>query len=126
MMHGNDHLSHDSGSPHFEPDLSAPVLRVAGAASISFVLATFLPSALLLMAMSQFLSVSALAAAIVALLLREPINAPRVTRWDEAAILFAAALLVGFFVDSGSVAATLQSLSHAASHGAAPPTPPAH
>ena len=125
-MHGNDHLSRDSGSPHFEPDLSVPVLRVAGAASISFLLATFLPSALLLLAMTQFLGVSALAASIVALLLREPTDAPRVTRWDEAAILFAASLLVGFFVDPGSATATLHSLSHAASHAATLPTPPAH
>lgn len=110
-MHDNDHLSRKSGLPQFEPDLSTAVLRIVGVVAVSFWLASYLPAALMPLAMSQFLGVGALVSATVAFFLREVPHAPRATRWDEAAVLFAASLVMDGFVDPETAGAALNSLS---------------
>jgi len=83
----------------------------------SVAVASFYPKGLVLPAFSTILSMAALVASLVAALTREPINPDYLTRWDEAAVLYAAGLVSGFWIDPTKVEHILKLLQHASGAG---------
>jgi len=73
------------------------------------------PPVLFAATISSFLGFAAGVVSTVALLAREPLWVPWLTRWDVAAALYAASLFAGFFIDIEQV--QLFILEHRATYG---------
>lgn len=117
-MHGNEPVFHEDGEPRTSSDLSTSMLRVAAICAVAFWLASYLPPALVGLAMAQFLTVAAFASATVAALLRQHLFAAEVTRWDEAALLGFVSLLAASTVDPEAARLAADSLGNAGVGGA--------
>ncbi len=76
------------------------------------------PSALLAPVFSGYLLAAAVAAAFWGLLTRQNMLAPHLTRWDQAAMLLAASLFAGFFVDPEAAKQVIQEMQNAGGAGA--------
>lgn len=81
--------------------------------SFALLLSSVMPAGLVAATFGALVKIGALVSVAVAMVLREPLWVPFVTRWDEAAILFLVGGLAGLFVDPELV---IQAL---AEHGAA-------
>jgi hypothetical protein len=90
------------------------LIRLAVMLAIALLFALAAPAALFAAALSSFLSLAALGFAFMAMLAREPVWQPHLTRWDIAAMLHGTGLLASFFVDSAVVEELLRA------HGATP------
>lgn len=77
----------------------ASLLRLGLFGSIALLIASTLPPDLMIASLSSLLWVGALVSALVAGFLGEPVRAPHLTRWDEAAILMLFSLAFGAFVN---------------------------
>lgn len=110
-MHGNDPVFHEDRPPGHPPDISTALLRIAAFFAVGLLLASQLPVALVGVAISQFLTVAAFATATVAAILRQPLFAPILTRWDEAAILGVIAMLAAIAVDPDAAQKAAESLA---------------
>ncbi|MBB4286124.1 hypothetical protein [Roseospira goensis] len=75
------------------------LLRLGLFGSIALLIASTLPPDLMVASLSSLLWIGALVSALVAGFLGEPVRVPHLTRWDEAAILMAISLFLGFFID---------------------------
>ena len=114
MMHGDDPLYRNGGEDRRDFDIPTGLLRVAAIFAVSFWLVSQLPIALVPVGLSQLLLVAAFATSVLARILGESVSAPALTRWDEAAILLALALIAGMFVDPEAAKTALDSLNGAA------------
>lgn len=99
--------------PHADPVVAAErcrraLIRFAILLGAGVTLAWLGPAALFAPTLSSFLGVAALATAAMALIGREPIWQPVITRWDVAAWLEAVGLFSGLFVDNAAVRAFLE------------------
>ena len=114
-MHGNnDPLYHSDGQGHRRFEIPSGLLRVAAVFALSLLFSSQLPHVLVPVAMAQMLGFAALASAAVALLTRQPVMAPRITPWDEAAALLAMSLLAGMLVDPDAARDAVEALKAAA------------
>ncbi|MQX37734.1 hypothetical protein [Roseospira navarrensis] len=86
------------------------LLRLGLFTSFALLIASTLPSPLVVASLSSLLWIGALVAAIGAALRGESVHRPALTRWDEAAVLMGASLLLGFFVDEAAVAELAEGL----------------
>lgn len=86
------------------------LIAVAVAAAAALAFASLMPGPLVAPVMRDLLLVSAFGAVAAAALRREPLFAPAVTAWDQAALLLLLSLLLGFCVDPAAVAETLRDL----------------
>lgn len=97
-----------------EPDIKARnmagLIRLGLVIGVSLLFASLGPPALVPSALSAFLSVGAMAAALLAALSRESTAAAHLTRWDEAALLLALSIGAGWFADPDAVAAAVEAL----------------
>lgn len=90
------------GPPGADPKqrTRASLVRLALFGSVALLLASTLPRELLVASLSSLLWVGGIVSALVAAFMGEPVRAPWMTRWDEAAVLVLASLALGFFVDT--------------------------
>lgn len=114
MLHGNDPVYDRNGHDRYTTNISTALPRVAGFCTVAFWLASYLPTALIGVAMAQFLTLAAFASVTLALLLQQSPFASAVTRWDEAACLALVALLAKLTTDETAARAALESLGVAA------------
>lgn len=102
-MHGKDPVFDGDRTQGSPPSISTAVMRVGAFCAVGFFLASHLPTAMVGLAFAQFLTVAALACATLGAILRQPLFAPVVTRWDEAATLGLIAMLAALTVDPAAV-----------------------
>lgn len=88
----------------------ASLIRLGLFGVVALLIASTLPPQLMIAALSSFLWVGGLVSGLVAAFRAEPIGAPHLTRWDEAAVLMLASLAFGFFVDPQDMAQHLERL----------------
>lgn len=82
------------------------ILRRAGMTfAICLLVASLMPQALAAAALKAILLWAAIATGAVAALRREPLDPPRLTRWDEALVLILLGLLAGLFGEPGMLRA---------------------
>jgi hypothetical protein len=97
------------------PDRQGPpadqlaLIRLAWFIGLALVLALVGPQPLFAATFSAFLGVGAMAVSLSAMLLREPMWPPQLTRWDVAAALYLLGDLFGWLVDHDAVRQYLQS-----------------
>lgn len=75
------------------------VIRVGLMVAIAFVLASTSPANLVVAVFSGLLFISAVVAAVFAMLMRDKPMAPHFTRWDETAALLGISMATGLMVD---------------------------
>ncbi|MCP5374468.1 MAG: hypothetical protein H6907_22255 [Hyphomicrobiales bacterium] len=89
----------------------AALLRLGLAFAVAVFLASSAPLPLVPVMAGSLLLVAAVASAVLALFLGERPAGPRLTRWDEAAVLMAASLVMDLLTDPAAATAALQALS---------------
>lgn len=94
-------------------DLNAAVLRLALIFAVAAFAASLAPAPLVLPTLSALLNTTAFIVAFMAAIARQPLWADGITRWDEAALLLAASLFTGMFVDVAAIEALLAEASQA-------------
>ena len=82
---------------------NAALLRFAVLLGAALIIAAATPPALFAATFSGFLFIFSVGSAIAAGLTREPLFAPVLTRWDQAAALMAFSILAKLFVDPAVV-----------------------
>lgn len=75
-------------------------------------LALAVPQAFFAAAISSITGIAAGIMATIALLGRDNVFAPHLSRWDVAALLYAMSLFTGFFVDLGNIRSHLLQYEH--------------
>lgn len=82
---------------------------------LSFALAIFvaslMPEALRALMLEQLLFLGAFGACIFAMFARERLFEPKVTGWDQAALLFLGSVVSGYFIDYEAASAALAELA---------------
>ncbi len=101
----------DSSDQPQNPKL--PLFRLGLVFAIALAFASTAPAPLLPAVMAGLLLIAAMASSALALITREAIWVPRLTRWDEAAILFVAGHLIGWTADPQLVTQTLERMQAA-------------
>jgi len=89
---------------------TASLLRVGLFVSLALLIASTMPAPLMVASLSSLLWVGSLVSALAAPFVREPVFAPHLTRWDEAAMLMAVSLLLSFFVNRQAVIEHVEAL----------------
>lgn len=89
------------------------LLRLGLIVAVCFVLASMMPSGLVMATFSSLLTFGALASAVLAALTREPIWAGHVTRWDQSSVLLALGLIAGWIVDPEAAVEALDQIEAA-------------
>jgi len=89
---------------------TASLLRLGLFGSVAFLIASTLPQDLMAASLSSLLWVGAMVSALVAALLGDSLRARHLTRWDEAAVLMLASMVLGFFVDTQALVAQVEGL----------------
>lgn len=89
------------------------LLRLGLIVAVCFVLASMMPSGLVMATFSSFMTFAALASALLAALMREPIWAGHVTRWDQSSVLLALGLIAGWIVDPEAAVEALDQIEAA-------------
>lgn len=82
---------------------NAALVRLAVVLAVALVFSLAAPAALFAATFSSCLGLAALGIVVVAVMAREPVWQPHLTRWDVAATLHGLALLASFFVDTAAV-----------------------
>jgi hypothetical protein len=82
---------------------NAALVRLALLLGLGVAMALIAPDQLFAATLSSFLGLAALGVAVSALVAREAVWQPHLTRWDVAAWLHGLALLAGFFVEPDAV-----------------------
>lgn len=97
-------------TPHTDRSAAdrAALARLAWFIGLALVLALIGPPELFGATFSAFLGAGALAVSLSATILREPVWAAHLTRWDMAAVLYALGTLFGWSVDRDAVRQFLQ------------------
>jgi hypothetical protein len=75
--------------------------------AVCFFFASMMPAGLIMATFSSLLTLGALGRVVFAALLREPLWAGYVTRWDQASVLLALSLISGWTVDPEAAAEAL-------------------
>jgi hypothetical protein len=86
------------------------LIRLGLIVAICFFFASMMPAGLIMASFSSLAMLGALATAVFAALLREPVWADHLTRWDQASLLLALGLLAGWTVDPHAAAEALAQL----------------
>jgi hypothetical protein len=89
------------------------LVRLGLVMAICFFFATTMPRGLIMATFSSLLTLAAMGTVIFALLLREPVWAGYVTRWDQASVLLALSLIAGWTVDPDAAAEALSQIETA-------------
>jgi len=89
---------------------TASLLRVGLFLSLALLIASTMPAPLMVASLSSLLWVGSLVSALAAALMRGPVFVPHLTRWDEAAMLMAVSLFLGFFVNQQAVMEHVEAL----------------
>lgn len=109
-MHGDNPLTHFDGTRARETITHPGLLRVAAIFAFALFLASHLPPVFVAAALRDLLFIAAAVTSVLALVRGDRVWAPCLTRWDEAAILTAMALVAGLFVDPAALQSAGQQL----------------
>jgi hypothetical protein len=86
------------------------LIRLGLIVAICFLFASMMPAGLIMATFSSLAMLGALATAVLAALLREPVWANHLTRWDQASLLLALGLIAGWTADPDAAAEALAQL----------------
>ncbi|KAA5605742.1 hypothetical protein F1188_08955 [Roseospira marina] len=89
---------------------TASLLRLGLFGAFALLVASTMPPTLMLATFQSLVWIGAIVSALVAAFRGEALQAPHLTRWDEAAVLMAASLLMGAFVDHKAVMQNAEAL----------------
>jgi hypothetical protein len=81
--------------------------RFALLSAFSMLLASMWPSELFAVMLAGFLFINALTSAFVAMIKRQPVWSPHLTRWDEAAAFYVFAFVSSLFIDTAALEAAM-------------------
>lgn len=107
----------DRGTGHPDPDLDR-LLVLGAAVAFAFFVASWAPPPLAWAIFAGLLQWAAIGTAIAAALLREPVWAPNLTLWDQAALLLLLSLAANMAVDPQALVEQLEAIRQQA----APPS----
>ena len=90
-------------TPHDDQQNAQSATRLAIIMAICFALSAMAPPGLVLATFSSLLFVGAMVSMLAGTLRREPLFAPHLTRWDEAAAFLIASIVTAWLVDVDQV-----------------------
>ena len=90
--------------------LTGPAIRIGGLLVIALFVSSSLQGPLVAASIQQLLMLGAIVATAVAVMRRQRPLDPRLTAWDEGAVMLLIALFAGFFVDPAAVEQLLSDL----------------
>ncbi len=111
MMQGNDSFLPNDQHGGYGFDIPAVVLRIAGVIAVALFWASYLPSALVPLAVSNILAMAAGVFVVAAVLKLEHPLAAAPTCWDEAAVYLFVSVLAHGLVDPAAVEAAIAQLN---------------
>ncbi|MBG06587.1 MAG: hypothetical protein CMM59_21215 [Rhodospirillaceae bacterium] len=104
-----------SGRPEETKQNASILFRTGLSMAICFVMATTMPSGLMLASLQSLLLFGAIIFCGMAMLAREKVRAPQVTRWDAAALHLFMSMFCAMLVDPQAVLEALEALPQASS-----------
>jgi len=105
----------EGGDGPIHPDNQRMLVSLGLIIALSLFFASALPAVLIPAALQKLFVWGALGGVLLAAFRSEPWNAPRLTGWDQAAVLLLLSLLAGFFVDPAAITEFLRQHVPAAS-----------
>jgi len=97
------------GHPQIDPNTQS-MTRFALLTGFSILLALMWPSELFAVMLAGFLFINAMTSAVAAMLKRDQVWSPHLTRWDEAAAFYVFAFISSLFIDHAALEAAINAV----------------